>query len=291
MDIRNFSMFEADKKEKKEDPVEQEILKMLSKQPKVKSRGNVESKEVNFPDEKGLYSRAGIKTYLEDKFTNLKIDVGIDKAANNDNIKTIRVKNYEYNETYPYYYDNDKISSDEVKKIKKQYEDWSKEQAADSIEKRKELKEKSIKASKKKKRKPVSEETKKKRAEALKKAREAKKKKNESIITFSEMYINEELENELPKGKDGAEKTNIPKIDNKGLPIANKIKDISIILDDVDKKILTTLQDKGVTMSTYKISDCCGVDVQNVHNVLESLESKEKVSRTTIGTDNYWTLK
>jgi hypothetical protein len=111
------------------------------------------------------------------------------------------------------------------------------------------------------------------------------------IFLSTSSNINEDkLNNELTKGDDGGRSQKVPEPTG-GLPVVNRLKGISIILDEVDKKIMSTIKDKGVAMSTYKISDCCGVDVKDVHNILEKLESEDKVARKQIGTDDYWIVK
>lgn len=53
------------------DDVGSEIQKMLDKKPTVKMTSD------NYPSEKGIYSLAGIKKYLSDKYTTLQVDGGM----------------------------------------------------------------------------------------------------------------------------------------------------------------------------------------------------------------------
>jgi len=53
------------------DDVGADIQKMLDKKPTVKMTSD------NYPSEKGIYSLAGIKKYLSDKYTTLQVDGGM----------------------------------------------------------------------------------------------------------------------------------------------------------------------------------------------------------------------
>ena len=311
MKIRKFN----EAKEEKPNPIKDDILKILRTTPKIKL-GDEEYN--NYPDEHKLYSVAGLCAKLGDKYTTLKIDQALNDLKTKDkevDIKVIGAKNYEYDDKTAYYYLTDVVDEDEVKEIKKEYEDWSKEASEDAIDRRKARKTRRDKDTKKVGTRKATQ----KQLDALEKAREARKKKkgektDESILTFSEMFLNEKecsekddkkdkkkrykkemstseskLENELEKGDDGSKTTTLPK--SNGLPVSKKIKGISTFLEDIDKKVLTTIKDKGVTVSTYKISDTVGIDVKDVHNVLEKLESEEKVKRYKIGTKDFWSIK
>jgi Fic family protein len=109
--------------------------------------------------------------------------------------------------------------------------------------------------------------------------------KNES----KKLDLNLKTFEELFNSKDTAKNIDMPGANN-NMPTANKIPGISKELDDIDTKIVNTIKDKGITMSTYKISDQVGVSVDNVYNVLEKLSSKNIIKRTKIGKDNYWSV-
>lgn len=311
MKIKRFN----EAKEEKFNPVKEDILKVLRNTPKIKM-GTEEYN--NYPDEHKLYSIAGLCNKLGDKYSTLKIDQGIhdlrNKYKKEVDLKVISAKNYEFDDNTAYYYLGDVVDTDEAKEIKKEYENWSKEKSKEAIDKREDRKKRRDKETKKVGGRKATQ----KQLDALEKAREARAKKkeektDESILTFSDMFVNEKggcnpkdekedkkkkyrkskmdeskLENELPKGSDGSKPAKIPT--PKGLPISKRIKDISIILDEVDKRVLSTIKDKGVTVSTYKISDNLGINVKDVHNVLEKLEEKNKVKRKRIGNSDFWSV-
>lgn len=109
----DFLILEA-KKQKEE--VEQGILGMLDKKPEVET-----SKW--WPNEKGIYSQAGIIRYFKDRFTDSQISGALNDLGSK--IKHINVKNSEYKSNYPYYFVG--LSSDEANKIKAKYEEEDKE--------------------------------------------------------------------------------------------------------------------------------------------------------------------
>lgn len=271
MIIKKFS--DLNESSKKED-IKEDIIEMLEKQPKVKMSGE------HFPDEKDAYSFAGIKNYLKDKYSNIKIDNAIADLMNDKSspLNIINVKNYwDEERIYPYFYHEDYLSKEEATDVKNKYEEWSKENDAETIEKRKEKRKKAAEITKKTGRKEATQ----KQLDALKKAREARKQKKEK------QNESKKYNNELESGKDPAKNKNI-EIKKGNLPEADRVKGISTFLDDIDKKVLSTIKEKGVAMSTYKISDNVGINVKDVHNVLEKLESEEKIQRKYIGKDSYW---
>lgn len=164
----DFSMNEAKIKELSQGA--KDILKMLENKPSVKM--NV------FEDEKGAYTVSGIKTYLSDKYTSAKIDQFIHELQNDKSVKlkTISIKNYKYNEYYPYYY----IGDFDAKEYKTKLEKNSKERYAEETFKRSELI---------RKKKEHEAELKDKKKVAAEKRRTARKKKTslkESVMKFRE---------------------------------------------------------------------------------------------------------
>ena len=110
------------------------------------------------------------------------------------------------------------------------------------------------------------------------------------IKNFTELIEENELHNELPKNTDPVQTIKVagPKNNMKTAPT---VKGISVFLDDVKSNILSCCKDKGVAMSTYKISGNVGVDVKDVNNVLEGLEEEGKVTKKIIGDEDYWVAK
>jgi hypothetical protein len=107
------------------------------------------------------------------------------------------------------------------------------------------------------------------------------------IKNFTELIEEKELHNELPKNTDPAQIIKVAGPKN-NLKTAPTVKGISVFLDDVKTNILSCCKDKGVAMSTYKISGNVGVDVKDVNNVLENLQEEGKVIKKVIGDEDYW---
>jgi hypothetical protein len=149
--------------------VSKEIINVL------KSKIEIKSKSENFPNTNKIYSLSNVINFLNDKYSTLKICQAFDDINNCNelNIKYILVKNFYYNEKIPYYYLNNIIADEEAINIKSELERWSEENSRNYNLRKKETKKR---LSKKIKKRKVSE----KQLNALKKARESKKIKNEN---------------------------------------------------------------------------------------------------------------
>ena len=131
MEVKKYFQFIN---EAKKDDAKEEILKMLEEKPTVKMSND------NWPTEKGLYSQSGFIRHLKDKYTNHQVLNALHDIKNDKKIglKHVMVKNYCYNESYPYYYLD--ITAEEANKIKDSYEEKNEVINKDAIEKRKESK-------------------------------------------------------------------------------------------------------------------------------------------------------
>jgi hypothetical protein len=141
------------------------ILEMLKSKPEVKSKSDC------FPNtHSGLYSQSNMISYLEKKYTSLKVVQALNdlQICKEIGLYSINVKNLYFNETYPYYYFVEFTTNIDAIKIANEYVAWSKEQAKEITQRRKEERSKSV--SKKRK---VSQ----KQIDALARARQAKKDK------------------------------------------------------------------------------------------------------------------
>jgi hypothetical protein len=122
-----------DKVESKKDKSVELLTKLL------KSKTKIEMSD-KWPTEQGIYSLSGVKRYFKDNgLTNNDADQAVNKLQGDkkSGIKSVKVKNFHYGETYPYFYIS--LSDSEATEAKKKMEDWSKEQAKPEIEKKKEL--------------------------------------------------------------------------------------------------------------------------------------------------------
>lgn len=57
-----------------------------------------------------------------------------------------------------------------------------------------------------------------------------------------------------------------------------------------DEKILNLLNEKNIAISTYRISDKIGLDVENITETLQNLNKDEKIKNIKIGEDDYWEI-
>lgn len=131
MEVKRYNQFIN---EAKKDDAKEEILKMLNSNPTVTMSND------KWPTEKGIYSQAGMIRYLKDKYNNNQVlnalhDIKNDKKSG---IKHIMVKNYYYNESYPYYYIG--LTEAEAKEAKEKYEEKNEVVNKKTIDKRKETK-------------------------------------------------------------------------------------------------------------------------------------------------------
>lgn len=137
--ILNFDDFVNEAKKDKDESIEL-LLKFFKEKPSIK----FDSK--SFPDEKDIYTLAGVKKYFRDKgFTNKDADDAIYHVRNNKEYKQHKIeiayaKNYHYDKQQPYLYMN--LSKDQVDKAVEKLEAASKEMSKGEIEKREILKKK-----------------------------------------------------------------------------------------------------------------------------------------------------
>lgn len=138
MKIRRFDDFITEAKKDKNTVVEL-FVKLLKEKPLVK----LDSK--SFPDERGIYSLAGIKKYFKEHgCTNADADDAIYHIEATKEFKTkykvgyIKVKNHHYNESYPYYYID--MTEDQANKVKESLEKMSQEKSKPMIAKKEEVK-------------------------------------------------------------------------------------------------------------------------------------------------------
>lgn len=142
MEVKKYFQFVN---EAKKDDAKEEILKMLESKPTVKMSND------NWPTEKGLYSQAGIIRHLKGQFTNHQVLNALHDIKNDKKIglKHVMVKNYYYNESYPYYYLG--LSEKEANETKESYEEKNEVINKDAIAKRKESKKAAAKKAEEKK--------------------------------------------------------------------------------------------------------------------------------------------
>jgi hypothetical protein len=159
MEVKKYGEFIN---ESKKDDAQSEIIKMLEDKPTVTMSSE------KWPTEKGIYSQAGIIKFLKGKFSNNQVLNALHDIKNDKKIglKSIKVKNFEYNENYPYYYLG--LSESEAKDIKDKYEEKNEIDNKKTINKRAEAKSAAKKASKKVTKKPVTKKIGPKKIEARK---------------------------------------------------------------------------------------------------------------------------
>lgn len=123
------------KNSKINEEIKEVIDELFNKCPIVSKSNN------KWPTEKCLYSLSGINKYVHDKVSGLKNNSKIYNFFHNyalvdKKVKSVFIKNYEYDNSYPYYYNPDKVSKEEVDKKKKEYEQYSKEQNSSKSKKK-----------------------------------------------------------------------------------------------------------------------------------------------------------
>lgn len=131
MEVKRYDQFIN---ESKKDDAKEEILKMLDSKPTVTMSSE------KWPTEKGMYTQAGIIKHLKDKYTNHQVLNALHDIKNDKKIalKHLTIKNYHYNENYPYYYIG--LSEAEAKEIKDKYEEKNEVANKKTIDKRQETK-------------------------------------------------------------------------------------------------------------------------------------------------------
>lgn len=119
--FEKFVINEAKKSKELAEKIKKSIIDLFDKCPKVEKSND------NWPTEKCLYSLSGIKSYIRKKLPELKNNTQIDNIFQDysKELKYLRVKNNKYGDTYPYYYNSDKVSESEAKNIKEEYEKYS----------------------------------------------------------------------------------------------------------------------------------------------------------------------
>jgi hypothetical protein len=139
--VLNFNDFINEAKKNKDESIEL-LLKFFKEKPSIK----FDSK--SFPDEKDIYTLAGIKKYFRDKgFDNKDVDDALYHIRTNKEYKQHKVeisyaKNYHYDKQQPYLYMN--LSKDQVDKAVEKLEAASKEMSKGEIEKRETVKKKPV---------------------------------------------------------------------------------------------------------------------------------------------------
>jgi len=113
MEIIKYSDFVNEARVNKDEVVDA-LLKMFKSKPKVKMTTGA--------DEKGLYSLAGMKTYL-DKYPSLSVGNALGDIQNDKSIgiKAVSVKVSAWKKSLPYWYLD--MSADQVAKMKAEYEE------------------------------------------------------------------------------------------------------------------------------------------------------------------------
>lgn len=117
------------------------LVKILTDKPLI------ELNSKTFPDEKGAYTLSGLKKYFKSKgFTSGDVDDAFYTIDNNKEYKNkykieyFNVKNYCYDQSYPYHYMG--LSKSQADKLKDELTEKSKEMAKPEIEKKVALKKK-----------------------------------------------------------------------------------------------------------------------------------------------------
>ena len=99
MKIVKYSEFVINETKKSKD-ASLDLIKMIEDKP------NVDMANPKWPNEKGIYSQAGMIKYFKGKYTTDDVLGAIHLLTNDKTIKleNIKVKNYFYKESLPYYY-------------------------------------------------------------------------------------------------------------------------------------------------------------------------------------------
>ena len=112
----NEHINEAAKKDMKAEKsgVEEKIMKLFKEKPEIKGTGN-------WPDAKCIYGLSNIKKYVggDAQVDQIFQDM---RTAKGNKIASVKVKILQYNETYPYFYDEDHTTKEEAEECKKKME-------------------------------------------------------------------------------------------------------------------------------------------------------------------------
>ncbi len=114
MEVQKFSDFLLNEARTNKKEVVDELLEMFKKRPNVEMKG--------IANERGIYSLAGMKTYLS-KYSNVIVNQAFTDIQNDKKIdlKSIRVKVAKWDESIPYWYIG--LSEDQAKKLKEEYQE------------------------------------------------------------------------------------------------------------------------------------------------------------------------
>lgn len=132
---KDFCLFEA---RKDKQLLIDTVIKLLENKPQVK---------VGDTTYKGIYSLAAIKQYFKNNnLTAQNADDALYAIQSEKKLKNVKVKDFKTNSTFPCYYMD--LTADEADKLKDKLETESEKSAKPEIEKRAELKKKSVRAAK-----------------------------------------------------------------------------------------------------------------------------------------------
>lgn len=114
MEVQKFSDFLLNEARTNKKDVVDELLDMFKKKPNVEMKG--------IANERGLYSLAGMKTYLS-KYSNVIVNQAFTDIQNDKKIdlKSIRIKVSKWGESIPYWYIG--LTEDQAKKLKEEYQE------------------------------------------------------------------------------------------------------------------------------------------------------------------------
>jgi len=134
---KDFCLFEA---RKDKQLLIDTVIKLLEDKSQVK---------VGDTTYKGIYSLAAIKQYFKNNnLTSQNADDALYALQSEKKLKNVKVKDFKTNSNFPCYYMD--LTQEEAEKLKEKLEADSEEKAQPEIEKRAELKKKSVRAAKEK---------------------------------------------------------------------------------------------------------------------------------------------
>jgi len=131
MEVQKFSDFLLNEARTNKKDVVDELLDMFKKRPNVEMKG--------IANERGIYSLAGMKTYLS-KYSNVIVNQAFTDIQNDKKIdlKSIRVKVAKWGESIPYWYIG--LSEEQAKKLKDEYQEEEYKKNEKDINKKAEIK-------------------------------------------------------------------------------------------------------------------------------------------------------
>jgi DNA mismatch repair ATPase MutS len=127
MEIKKYTDFINEARINKDEVIDA-LTKMFKDKPHVEMD--------TLPNEKGIYSLAGMKKYLSGKYTSLQVSNAHGDLLNDKNvdIKVIKVRVESWSENVPYWYMD--LTEAQAKKIKEEYEEQEKSKNKEEIEKK-----------------------------------------------------------------------------------------------------------------------------------------------------------